>query len=79
MLGDFSVGRNFCNEGLEQVQEERDHLLEEVNSYKVKEKKFEKLLLEKDVARTAMERSLVDLERIWIHLETEAILLTKTN
>lgn len=73
------VGEDSCNKEFEQLKEERDTLLEGLNAYKIEKTKLEKTLLENKVAMKPITRSLVDLERSVIRLETEMSLEMKTN
>lgn len=56
-----------------------DLLLQEVNSYKIRCKKFEKALLAEEAQMKAMTQSLVHLERRVNILKTEKSLLMKTS
>lgn len=77
---DELVGENSRINKIEQVEEERVRFLEIVQYvYKTEKKKLEKILLEKAVATKATARSLVEMERTVIYLETEESLLMNTN
>lgn len=48
-LGAVSVGESSRSEDPDQVKAERDFVLKEVNAYKMKKEKLEKMLIEKEV------------------------------
>lgn len=68
MPGDVSVVENAWNDEYKRVKKVKDRLLEEGNKYKMKKDKLEEALLEKEVARIAMTRSIVNSERTVNHL-----------
>lgn len=71
VLRDVRICENFWNEGLERVNEERAHSLEEVNSYDVKKEKLENTLAKKEVAMKAIKHSQLELERKVNRLQME--------
>lgn len=60
--GDMSVGENSWYENFEQVEKDRNSLLEEVNTYKVDKDECEKILIEMEVAMITITWSLVDVK-----------------
>lgn len=61
------------------MKEERNHLIEKANVYKMEKEKYEKTIIEKEVAMEAMRWSVVDLGRTLNCLETEKRLLLNRN
>lgn len=75
VLSDALECENSANIELQQVDEERDCLLEERNAHKIEQEKLEKMLLWKEIVTKAITQSVLVLERTLNHLETDKILL----
>lgn len=79
VLGNASVGKNSQNDRLEVVETDRDRLSEEVKVSKMEKEKLAKTLLEKEVARKSLTRSVLNSESNVNRLETEESFLVRSN